>query len=382
MRILSLGNYPRDGQESMLRFAALLRQLLPARGVELIPCDPAAQLGRLAGSTVHGLGKWLGYLDKYATFLPRLAWQLRRSAPDLVHIADHSNALYVPWLRRIAPHIPVVVTCHDLLAVRYALEEADAEYRVGSTGRAQQRAILAGLQQAQQVVCDSEATRRDAERLVTRGGSHPALRVVHLCLNHPYRPLPRAEAAARLRAAAPSVPLDRPWFLHVGSSQPRKNRPLLLRLLALLRDSWEGLAVFAGERLTPEQRALAAELGIAERVIEVPGPSEATLEALYAHAAALIFPSRAEGYGWPVLEAQACDCPVICSDVEPLPEVAGPGGARVVSLDDLPGYAAALHEVLRDPQALRAGGRANVAQHAPEVMINAYLEAFAAVLRP
>lgn len=358
----------------MLRFAALMRQLLPAEGVEVVACDPAPRFGRLAGQTVHGAGKWLGYLDKYAAFLPALAWQLRREAPDLVHVADHSNALYVPWIRRVAPRAKVVVTCHDLLAVRYALEDADADYRAGATGRAQQRAILRGLQAAHLVVCDSEATRRDAERLVTRGGARPELRVVPLCLNHPYRPLPAAEAEARLSG----LTIERPYFVHVGSSQPRKNRPFLLRLLA----AWpEGRAVFAGERLTEAQRALAAELGVSGRLVEVPGASEETLEALYARAVALVFPSRAEGFGWPILEAQACACPVLCSDVEPLPEVAGPGGARVVALDDLPGFTAALREVAADPHQLVEAGRANVAQHAPAVMIAAYLEAFAAALR-
>ncbi|MBS0659004.1 MAG: glycosyltransferase [Verrucomicrobia bacterium] len=380
MRILSLGNYARDGQESMLRFAALLRQQLPARGVELRPCDPAVGLGRLTGSTVQGAGKWFGYLDKYVGFPAALAWRLRRDAPAVVHIADHSNALYVPWIRRMAPRVRVVVTCHDLLAVRYALEEADAEYRIGSTGRAQQRAILAGLQQADLVVCDSEATRRDAERLVTRGQARPELRVVPLCLNQPYRALPRDEAWARLRQAAPTVPQDQPWILHVGSSQPRKNRPLLLRLLAALSEI-PLIAVFAGERLTAAQWALARELGVADRVVEVPGPDEPTLEALYSAATALVFPSRAEGFGWPILEAQACDCPVICSDVEPLPEVAGPGGAWVVGLDDVPGYAAAVRAVLRTPEATRPAARANVARHAPEIMLDAYLDAFAAALR-
>lgn len=381
MRLLSLGNYARDGQESMLRFAALLRQQLPARGVDMTACDPAVRLGALAGSTVHGAGKWAGYLDKYLGFLGPLAWRLRRERPALVHIADHSNALYVPWIRRIAPRVRVVVTCHDLLAVRYALEEADAEYRVGASGRAQQRAILAGLQRADLVVCDSEATRRDAERLVTRGQARPQLRVVPLCLNHPYRPLDRTEAEARLRRSAPAVPLDRPWFLHVGSSQPRKNRPLLVRLLARLAD-WQGVAVFAGERLTAAQWELARELGVAGRIVEVAGPDEPTLEALYARAAALVFPSRAEGFGWPVLEAQACDCPVVCSDVEPLPEVAGPDGAWVVPLDDLDAYAHALREILRTPTTRQAAARSNVARHAPEVMIAAYLDAFAAALRP
>jgi glycosyltransferase involved in cell wall biosynthesis len=54
---------------------------------------------------------------------------------------------------------------------------------------------------------------------------------------------------------------------------------------------------------------------------------------------ALLFPSSAEGFGWPIAEAQACGCPVLCVDRAPMNEVAGPAGL-MHQLDDEAGFAA------------------------------------------
>src|SRR5438045_9024638 len=60
--------------------------------------------------------------------------------------------------------------------------------------------------------------------------------------------------------------------------------------------------------------------------MQVPDASDELLEALYNRAVALLYPSRFEGFGWPVIEAHACGCPVVCSRSGPLPEVAGAAG--------------------------------------------------------
>ncbi len=375
MRLLQLANYPRDAQESMLRFAEMLRNGFASRGVAIVRTAPAVLGGRLSRQTVQGMGKWLGYLDKYLLFPFQLLLAVWRHRPDLVHITDHSNALYVPVLRRLHRRLPVLVTCHDLLAVRYALENLDPEYRIGAAGRAQQQAIVRGLRQATHVACDSGATLGDVKRLVVANGT-PVASVIPVGLAFPYRPLSRAEADARLGALRSALDAHPAFLLHVGSGQPRKNRPFLLRLLAHLSASWSGAIVFAGAPLTPEQRALAAELGVAGRVIEVVGPDNEVLNALYARAAAFLFPSRAEGFGWPIIEAQASGCPVLASNVEPHPEVAGARGAALLPLDDLAAWSEALREILPPGSARRAdlveAGAENALRHQPEGMIADY----------
>ncbi|MFW5856648.1 MAG: glycosyltransferase family 4 protein, partial [Planctomycetota bacterium] len=94
------------------------------------------------------------------------------------------------------------------------------------------------------------------------------------------------------------------------------------------------------------------ELGIGERVVRPGFVDDEDLPAVYSLADALVFPSVAEGFGFPVLEAMACGTPVIASDIPPLREVAG-DAARLVRPGDLPAWRTALEETLADADALR-----------------------------
>ena len=142
---------------------------------------------------------------------------------------------------------------------------------------------------------------------------------------YPFRKLPEPEVSARL-AKVPSFNQEVPFILHVGSNLRRKNRDGALRIFALCKEKWNARLVFAGEALTPELKSLAESLGISDRITEVPDASDELIEALYNRALALLYPSRFEGFGWPVIEAQACGCPVVCSNAGPIPEAVGDAG--------------------------------------------------------
>ena len=291
---------------------------LTAAGIpaELVEPQPFFGRFRFAGGFVT---KWLAYIDKFVLFPRRLRRRLK-SAPLVVHICDHSNAMYA---RRIHG-IPVVVSCHDLLAVRGALGE-QTDCPASLTGKLLQRWIVAGLRAATLVACVSKATLEDARRLVTRGDGKPKLELIPLALSYPYRKLSTDEAQARLARFSLLQP-DTPFVLHVGSNLRRKNREGVLRIFARCEAQWNGLLVFAGEPLSGPLRSLGQQLGVLERVIEVPDAASELLETLYNCATAFLFPSRFEGFGWPIIEAHACGCPVICGNRAPLPEVAGDAG--------------------------------------------------------
>lgn len=316
--VLLIGNYPPDRQQSMSRFALMMLDGLTAAGVpaELIEPQPFLGRFRFAGGFVT---KWLAYIDKFVLFPGRLRRRLK-SAPAVVHICDHSNAMYA---RRIQG-IPVVVSCHDLLAVRGALGE-QTDCPASLTGKLLQRWIVAGLRAATLVACVSKATLEDARRLVVRGDGNPKLELIPLALSYPYRKLSVDEAQARLARFSLLKP-DTPFVLHVGSNLRRKNREGVLRIFARCKSQWNGLLVFAGEPLSGPLRSLGRQLGILDRVVEVPDAASELLETLYNCATGFLFPSRFEGFGWPIIEAQACGCPVICGDRAPLPEVAGDAG--------------------------------------------------------
>src|SRR5437764_11795360 len=115
--ILLIGNYPLERQQSMERFAMMMLDGLTAAGIPAAVIRPRPFLGRFrfAGGFI---AKWLAYLDKFVFFRPALARKLRER-PAVVHVCDHSNAMYA----KMICGVPVVVTCHDLLAVRGAFGE-------------------------------------------------------------------------------------------------------------------------------------------------------------------------------------------------------------------------------------------------------------------
>ena len=313
--VLLIGNFPADQQQSMQRFATMMLTGLKTAGVPAELLCPQPLLGRIrfAGRFV---GKWLGYIDKFI-FFPRRLQRKLRSGVDLVHICDHSNAMYAAQVESV----PVVVTCHDLLAVRGARGEV-ADCPASPTGKYLQRWVVSGLRKASTVVCASCATLRDAERIVVGADGRPQCVVIPHGQNYPYRKQSPEIAQAHLSRIS-QLDSSRPFILQVGSNARMKNREGGLRIFALTKNDWPGQMVFAGEKLTPALRSLGKELGVAERLIEVEDPSNDMLEALYSSALVLLHPSRFEGFGWPIIEAQACGCPVICSDREPMSDVGG-----------------------------------------------------------
>jgi glycosyltransferase involved in cell wall biosynthesis len=364
--VLLVGNYPADQWHSMDRFARMMLQGLTSQGVAVRLITPTPSLGLLrAGAFVR---KWLGYVDKFILF-PR---ELRKATAgvSLIHICDHSNAPYVDHAG-----VPTVVTCHDLLAVRSGLGEA-SDHPPSPAGRILQRWILRGLKRASAVVCDSTSTRLDAERLVKVSAARPELHTIHLATDEHFRLQSPGEARGTL-ARYPQLDLTQPFVLHVGSNLRRKNREGVLRIFARVQELWPGQLVFAGEALTNELAGQARELGIASRLVEIGGPSHQELSALYNCARVLLYPSRSEGFGWPIVEAQACGCPVICSDSGPVPEVAG-AGALMHPHEDEAGFADDLLRLLQEPEYehWRAKSLKNAERFSVAGMIRQYIEVY------
>lgn len=212
---------------------------------------------------------------------------------DLVHTA------HFPVPRQLGS--PLVVTVHDLRAL--SLEHTPLSRRL-IAGRIYGQA----LRHAAAVVAVSSTVRHELIDRFQLPEDH--VHLVHNAADH-FTPLPR-----RPRADAP--------LLHLGHLEPRKNLSLLIRAIAA--DPKLPQLVLAGaakgdekERLT----ALAIELGVEKRV-HLFGPyDEAELPDLLATCAALVIPSKLEGFGIPVLEAQRAGVPVAISRAGALTEVAG-----------------------------------------------------------
>ena len=328
--VLLIGNYSLDRQHSMQRFGMMMLAGLTNAGVKAEWIAPEPILGRFRGGRGF-VAKWLAYVDKYFLFPTRLRAK-RKNRPSVVHICDHSNAVYTGQFKGF----PIVVTCHDLIAVRDALGE-QTDCPMSFTGKLLQRWILRGLRRASAIACVSNATRADVVRIVGPNSDRRQIEVVSLGLNYPYKLLERFEAQRRLEKI-PELNTGLEFVLNVSSNFPRKNRPGVLRIFARCKNQWNGRLVFVGEPLNSELRSLASALGIADRIVEIENAESEILEALYNCAVALLYPSTFEGFGWPIIEAQACGCPVICTNSGPMPESAGEAGL-FHNADDEQGFA-------------------------------------------
>lgn len=160
---------------------------------------------------------------------------------------------------------------------------------------------------------------------------------------------------------------DRPYILCVAGSDPTKNVETLLKALAQLPSAirTEHDVVLVGDlRRRQDLRDHARQLGVEANVRFAGVVDDAQLVRCYQQAAVLVFPSRYEGFGLPVVEAMACGCPVISSNASSLPEAAG-DAALLADPSDVEGFAKHLEQVLSDSalrQTLRERGLARAAQ--------------------
>lgn len=362
MRILLVSNYKPDLQASMARYAELLHRELQQRGytVQLIYPPPLA--GRLFGPD-NRLFRWLGYLDKFV-FFPPVLW-FRSRAADIVHVCDHSNSFYLAWTGKAVN----LITAHDALAIRSALGHFPQNPTRWSGVRLQ-RWILRGLARAQNIVCVSEKTKGDFEDLLPSGAR---MTVIPNPPDRKFRPA-RMEDVAAVREMCGLAAKDE-YLLHVGKDNWYKNRPGVLRIMAELRriPRFERVKlIMAGSSLGGDLATMAREVG---DVVECVQPSDEQLTCLYTGALALLFPSVEEGFGWPILEAQACGCPVITTARSPMMDVAR-GAAILIEPESPAAAAAAIAERIHEADSLRQAGLENVQRYSLNDAMNRYCDLY------
>ena len=371
MKIVLVGNYESDGQESMQRFAAFMARSLSQAGHQVRIVRPRRVVGRIRPSW-RAFGKWAGYIDKLAVFPRELTAALKWA--DVVHICDQSNSYYTKYMQSI-PH---VVTCHDVLAIRSALGEIP-QNRTRWSGRQLQRMILNGLTVAQHIVCVSEATRRDLLRIT--GLSERRASRIYNSLNYPYSRMDRREAESRVRRLL--IDPSQSFLLHVGGNHWYKNRLGVLRIFSHLQKlgvEQRLKLVMVGHPWTDEMRRFVAEHGMSDVTVELTGVVNEDLRALYSTASMMLFPSLQEGFGWPILEAQACGCPVLTSARAPMDEVGG-DAAIYVDPENTVAAAIALKRAFESAPGMRESSLQNAARFRESVTIDGYLSVYERVQR-
>ncbi len=272
-------------------------------------------------------------------------WQL--GGLDLLH----GLAFVSPLLARL----PTVVTVYDLSFIHYP-------ERLSAARRLYLR-LFTGIscRRARRVIAISRSTAEDVRRLLGVPGERIDVAVPGV--GERFRPLPAAEVAA-FRAAHDLPPR---FLLHLGTLEPRKNLPVLLRAYARLPEGVRRhapLILVGGEGWGSDAiRATITTLRLGETVRLAGYAPDEELPLWYNAAAALVCPSVYEGWGLPVAEALACGTPVLASDVSSLPEAAGQAGL-LLPPGDVNAWTEGLRRALEDDNWRRAAaerGRAHAA---------------------
>ena len=301
-------------------------------GHDFTPADARFSRSDLWTPCHHRLERWA------------LSAELTRHRLDVFHSPDFIPPAFGAGRR--------VITVHDLTFLHYP------DFLTAESRRYYSDQIGWAVASADHIAADSEATRNDLIHLL--GVAAGKVTTVPLAVG-PLHTRDYAPEAIDDTLAQHGLSLG--FILAVGTLEPRKNLPLLLRAYALLREkrmATQPLVLAGGKGWKYDEIFQTIDdLGLNEHVRHLSGLTDVAVAHLYRGAGVLAFPSRYEGFGLPALEAMHAGCPVVASNRGSLPEVVGEAGI-LLPPDDPAAWAEALARVLTDEttrDALRRAGR-------------------------
>jgi len=232
---------------------------------------------------------------------------------------------------------PTVVTVHDLAFLKYPdqLPSSRRSWLIGATRISARR--------ASKIITVSQATADDLRTWL----NIPEDRIEAI-------PLATSGKVRRVEGVSLDMfrlkwEIDRPYVVAVGTLEPRKNLPTLLRAFAKIKDDIEHQLVLVGPEgwLTGELKSTLDELNLGDRIRLTGFVSDEELGGWYSGADLLAFPSYYEGFGLPAIEAMNCGTPVLSSDNSVFPEVVGDAGV-MIRAEDVDLWAETMRDILRD----------------------------------
>jgi glycosyltransferase involved in cell wall biosynthesis len=293
-----------------------------------------------------------------------LSLQTFKDPLDILFVPAHT----LPLLKK--PSLKTVMTVHDLGA-EYLPQMHQLKQRLYLNWMTHHQ-----LKSATKLIAVSQATKKD---LVKRARIDPKkVEVIYEGVN--FEVFKKVKADILVNILSKFDINKGKYFLFVGTIQPRKNLERLIEAFSKLKEGDQRLVLVGGKGWLSEAIYQAPQkFGVEDKVKFLGRVSDEELAALYSGAKALTYPSLFEGFGLPILEAQACECPVITSKISSMPEVAGPpagGGAILVDPYNLEEIIKAMQQVQDKRPALIKKGLENVRQFSWEKAALETLELF------
>ncbi|MBC8299749.1 MAG: glycosyltransferase family 4 protein [Pelagibacterales bacterium] len=309
MKIFLIGNYSLLRTTSMHLYANLLKKIIKNKGHRVEILKPEVVLNKY-NFKIKILKKYLGYVDNYIIFGFKLYNKIKKN--DVVHICDQANSILFPFLKTKK----LILTCHDLISVK--LLSSKSLKKLSITGNIYQRLILHFIKKFKKIICVSESTKKDLIKITNIKKKN--IQVIHNTLNQNFQPMRQEKRKKILNKKK----INFKFFLHVGGNIWYKNKEALVYIFCeflKFKKNKNYKLILAGEKISEELKLLIEKLKLKNSIINLVNPNNETICALYSDAEALIFPSITEGFGWPIIEAQACGCPVFTSKFKPMTEI-------------------------------------------------------------
>lgn len=323
---------------------------------------------QIAGVSRAGIGQytaallaWLPRIDLNATYvpfrpvrrgdfsMPQRWWWDQVAIPKLARRAKIDVLLKTGFSVPVRSPVPVVATLHDLAARRFPSQlHRPSAWFYG-------RWVPWTMRFAKRVIAISKFTANEGRSLL----HIPAERLTAIMQGGDEESSPQPQPEDR--AVAERFHLPDKFILHVGTIEPRKNIPFLLRAFARFQQRRREYAlVLAGARgwKSGGLGRLVRELGLTQSVIMLGSVTDQERRVLYRLSRAFAFPSSYEGFGRPPLEAMAAGTPVVAAATSSIPEVVGDAGLLIPEYDERI-WAEALHEAAENEsrrQQLRQAG--------------------------
>lgn len=305
--------------QSIPRFTRMLEEGMKKRGHATEVWAPIAKFSKVPAPLF--LKKWLGYIDQYLIFPRTVKRRIRQLEPNTLFV--FSDQALGPWIPLVANR-PHVIHCHDFLAQRSAKNEIP-ENKTGWTGKLYQKMIRKGYVQGNHFISVSKKTKADLHTFLKNEPSDSA--IVYNGLNQKFT-VQDASISRKALGERIGRDLSSGYFLHVGGNQWYKNRQGIIEIY----DAWRTKSdhkiplVLIGEFPSVDLRARGDASKFNSDILWLTNIEDAYVRFAYSGATVFLFPSLAEGFGWPIAEAMACGCPVITTNEAPMTEVAGEAG--------------------------------------------------------
>jgi glycosyltransferase involved in cell wall biosynthesis len=308
-----------ESHQSMPRFAGMLANGMRQRGHTVEIWSPLPKFYRFPGPP--SVKKWFGYIDQFIVFPLVVKKRLKNvSGNSLFVFTDHALGPWVPLVVR-RPH---VIHCHDFLAQQSALGEIP-ENPTRMTGRLYQKMIHKGYSVGKNFISVSLNTKAMLHRFLPALPEHSE--VVYNGLNQSFIPS-NVSSARDSVSRATGLDLKSGYLLHVGGNQWYKNREGVVEIYNAWRTRQNKILplLLVGEIPNRILQDTVNKSPYKSDIYILSAVNDKILLKAYAGASVFLFPSKAEGFGWPIAEAMASGCPVITTNEAPMTEVAGTAG--------------------------------------------------------